>query len=434
MFELNSGRAYVFYPKAAEEECTAALLLDINPLDLARGKLGSREGGLFDYVNDRPYVSSSFMSTAISRVYGTAMSGRCDKRPALADSPLDLAAELAMLPCRGDTAMLERVFTPLGYKVEFTSCDLDETFPDWGQSRYVNLSLRGRTRLQDLLRYLYVLIPVFDRQKHYWIGHDEIDKLLRHGEGWLEAHPEKEFITRRYFSKQQSFARLALDRLDDGESGAQDGEEVSGEEESAPNLNAQRLKAVLSVLKESGARSVIDLGCGEGNLLRLLIKEKGFTKIVGTDVSPLALERAGQRLNMERLSENPQNRLSLFQSSVVYRDKRFAGYDAAAVVELVEHLDRNRLGAFAAVIFGEARPATLVLTTPNAAYNKNYAHLTAEGLRHKDHRFEWTREQFRVWAAGTAERYGYAVRYEDIGDRDGEGAAPTQMGIFSRCV
>jgi 3' terminal RNA ribose 2'-O-methyltransferase Hen1 len=341
-----------------------------------------------------------------------------------------------MLPCRGDTAMLERVFAPLGYKVEFTSHELDEKFSDWGQSRYVDLCLRGRTRLRDLLRHLYVLIPVFDRQKHYWFGRDEIDKLLRHGEGWLEEHPEKEFIARRYFSKQQSFARIALDRLDDGEGGAQDTAEASDEEESpaAPNLNTRRLEAVLGVLKESGANSVIDLGCGEGNLLSLLLKEKTFAQIAGVDVSPAALERAGQRLKVERLSEHQRNRLNIFQSSVLYRDKRFAGYDAAAAVELVEHLDPNRLGAFAAVIFGEAHPATLVLTTPNLEYNKNYANLTGNGLRHRDHRFEWTREQFRAWANAAAERYGYRVRYEDIGDRDEEKGAPTQMGIFTRCV
>jgi 3' terminal RNA ribose 2'-O-methyltransferase Hen1 len=429
--QMNFGKAYVFYPAVRERECSAALLLDVNPLDLARGKLGSREGGLFDYVNDRPYVCSSFMSTAISRVYGTAMAGRCEKRQALADSALDFGAELAMLPCRGDTAMLERVFSPLGYSVEFSSGVLDGKFPEWGQSRYVNLRLRARLRLRDLLRHLYVLIPVFDRQKHYWFGADEIDKLLRHGEGWLEAHPEKEFITRRYFSRQQSYVRAALDRMDDGEGGAQDDAVPAAEEsEKAPNLNTRRLEAVMAALRESGAASVMDLGCGAGNLLRLLVKEKTFTRIAGTDVSPAALRYAAERLNLERLGGD---RISLFQSSLTYRDKRFSGYDAAAVVEVMEHLDESRLVAFAAVLFGEARPATIVLTTPNREYNANYPNLSANGLRHSDHRFEWTRGRFRAWAGQTAQSYGYTVRYEDIGEKDAERGGPTQMGVFTRC-
>lgn len=143
VFELSFGNAYVFYPEAEEDRCSAALLLDIDPLDLARGKPGAKGGGLFDYVNDRPYVSSSFMSVAIARVYGAAMSGRCASRQDLADSPLRLSAAVTMLPCRGDAAMLDRVFSPLGYSVEYAADVLDEQYPGWGVSFYVNLTLRG---------------------------------------------------------------------------------------------------------------------------------------------------------------------------------------------------------------------------------------------------------------------------------------------------
>jgi SAM-dependent methyltransferase len=468
--ELGFGRAHVFYPELSAERCTAALLLDIDPLDLARGKLGSKEGGLFDYVNDRPYVSSSFMSTSLSRVYGTAMAGRCEKRQELADTPLDLSAALTMLPCRGSPVLLNLVFEPLGYEVEFETDLLDETFPDWGQSRCVNVSIRGKVRLRDLLRHLYVLIPVFDRQKHYWFGQDEIDKLLSHGEGWLEDHPEKEFITRRYFKNHRSLTRKALDRLDAahgsslGEMMSAEGpempeaieavEENDGTEETEEigetgeieknnklegpkrkNLNTRRLEAVLAALKESGARQVIDLGCGEGNLLRLLLREKSFTKIAGTDVSRAVLERAAERLKL-----NPaEGRLTLFQSSLNYRDKRFKGYDAATVVEVIEHIDENQLNIFAAILFGDAAPRIIIVTTPNIEYNENYfgpesgPPLLKPRFRHGDHRFEWTRKQFRCWAEAVAEKYGYGVRYEEIGDLDEERGAPTQMGVFTKC-
>lgn len=438
VFDLSHGKAYVFYPEANENTCAAALLLDIDPLDLARGKAGSRDGGLFDYVNDRPYVSSSFMSTAISKVYGTAMTGRCDKRQELADSALDLTAAVTMLPCRGETAMLERVFAPLGYAVAFTTSELDEKHPEWGGSRYVDLTISGDVRLQDLLRHLYVLIPVFDRQKHYWVGKEEVEKLLRHGEGWLEEHPEKEFITRRYFARKQGLARLALDRLDNGEAGAGvtvvDAEEADESDETIkkPSLNSRRLTAVVEALKEAGATSVIDMGCGEGNLLQLLMKEKSLAKIAGMDVSFSVLERAYQRLKIDRMPELQKNRLTLFQSSLTYKDDRYAGYAAAAVVEVVEHLDHNRLAAFEQVLFGATKPPVVVLTTPNIEYNENYESLTEGSLRHGDHRFEWTRAEFRQWGDKVATKYGYTVVYSDIGDEDETRGTPTQMGVFTR--
>ena len=433
---FNFGKVHVFYPEATTERCTAALLLDINPLDLARGRPGSQARGLFDYVNDRPYVSSSFMSTAISRVYGTAMAGRCEKNQALAGTALDLSASLAMLPCRGNTAMLEKVFAPLGYECSWEEFPLDEHFPEWGMARYVNLKLRGKQKLCDLLRHIYVLIPVFDFKKHYWIGEDEVDKLLSHGEGWLEHHPEKNYITRRYFARLNRYTRIALERLDNGESGAIESEDFSEDPSENPadkdaevklRLRDQRLAAVLSELKACGAKSMIDLGCGEGDFLRMLEKEKIFTTLAGSDVSLSVLEKAMDR----------NKQINLFQGSICYRDKRFKGYDAAVIMEVIEHLDESRLPSFCSVVFGDAAPETVIITTPNVEYNVNYQMdssknmMTGEGrFRHPDHRFEWNRAQFRAWAGAAASRYGYSLRIEEIGQRDEEHGSPTQMGVF----
>jgi len=438
-FELSYGKAYVFYTETETDVCTAALLLDIDPIDLARGKAGSKDGGLFDYVSDRPYVSSSFMSSAISRVFGTAMSGRCDQRPELAAQPLDLTATLTNLPCKSDTAMLARVFEPLGYTVSFKTAVLDEQYPQWGDARYVDLTISGKARLQDLLRHLFVLIPVFDRAKHYWIGPDEIDKLLRHGEGWLERHPEQRFIAERYMGGKRGLARraveaMALDRMDDGQEGAAPSDEVEEPAQRPPSLNTRRLTAVVEAVRASGASSVIDMGCGEGNLLSLLLKERGISRIAGMDVSYLALERAAQKLKIDRMGDAKRERITLFQSSLTYKDDRFSGFDAACVVEVIEHLDENRLTAFEQVLFGEAKPKTVVLTTPNVEYNENYAALSADALRHGDHRFEWSRAQFEGWAGGVARRYGYTVKLSQIGDADERLGAPTQMGVFTVCV
>jgi len=438
VFELGHGKAFVFYPEASDERTTAALLLDIDPIDLARGKVGSTEGGLFDYVNDRPYVSSSFLSTAISSVFGTAMAGRSGKHQELADTPLNLAATVTMLPCRGEQEKLKSVFEPLGYEVGFETFVSDEAFHHWGDSKYVNLTIKGMVRLCDLLRHLYVLIPVFDRQKHYWVGPDEVEKLLSHSKEWLPSHPEKEYITGRYLYRRRSLVNMAFERL--SVANATDGEVLGAETEDASKdaddhltLNKQRLGSVVAALKSCGARRVIDLGCGEGHLLNLLVKDRQFSNIVGVDVSHIALERASEKLKLENAGDYMRQRVQLFQGSLTYRDERFAGHDAACVIEVIEHLDVPRLAAFERVLFEFAKPSTVVLTTPNREYNAIYKGLSEEDRRHSDHRFEWTRAEFRDWASKVAGTYGYSVRFSEIGDIYEKCGAPTQMGVFTLC-
>jgi len=438
VFELNHGKAYVFYPEISDERTTAALLLDIDPIDLARGKVGSTSGGLFDYVNDRPYVSSSFMSTAITKVFGTAMTGRADNHQALSDSPLDLTATVTMLPCRGEQEKINAVFEPLGYEVSYETFISDEKFPEWGESKYVNLTIRGKVRLRDLLKHLYVLIPVFDRQKHYWVGTDEVEKLLRLGEDWLPNHPEKTYITGRYLNRKRSlvnmaFAQLASANAVDEEIFSDEPEETNEKFDKKLNLNTQRLGSVVAALKNCGAKRVIDIGCGEGNLLNLLVKERQFTNIAGVDVSHVALERASDKLKLDRASESISERVQLFQGSLTYKDSRFSGYDAACVVEVIEHLDISRLAAFERVLFEFAKPPLVVLTTPNKEYNANYENLHEDELRHGDHRFEWTRAEFREWANKVSEKFGYTVKFSEIGDVDETHGAPTQMGVFNLC-
>lgn len=453
VFDMSFGHAYVFYPKAEESECTAAILIDLNPVDLARGKVGSTDGGLFDYINDRPYVASSFMSTALSKVFSTAISGRCDKRPELVASLLDLEAQITMLPCRGETELVRRIFEPLGYAVSFEGFTLDEKFPEWGDSDYVNLTIRGRIKLCDLLNHLYVLIPVFDKQKHYWMTNDEVEKLMRHGEGWLSSHPEMKLITRRYFSRKKSLASQAIERLldtDEIESAVEDApaesEAAISESESieaetavpevkvkcAP-LNDRRLDAVVRAVRSCGARSVADLGCGEGRLLSRLINESQITKLAGLDVSIYALERARDRLHLDRAAEYKRDKVALLQGSLTYRDKRIEGFDAICVVEVMEHMDIDRLPAFERAVFEFAAPRTVILTTPNKEYNKNYERMNAESMRHHDHRFEWTRAEFRTWAEKICQRFSYAVACSDIGEIDETAGAPTQMGVFTKC-
>ena len=429
-FSLNYGKAYVFYPEVSDSRTTAALLLDIDPIDLARGKAGSSEGGLFDYVNDRPYVCSSFMSTAVSKVFGTAISGRSKEKQELADTKLCLAAKIHMLAATNQN-MIPEIFEPLGYETEIEAFKNDDNFPGWGQSRYVNLTLTGTVLLRDLLNHLYVLIPVFDTQKHYYVSAEEIEKLLAHGEGWLKEHPKCEYITSRYLNRRRGLINKALAQLID-EPGPEETENAAPEEKK-PSLNRTRLRSVVDEVLASGAKSVIDMGCGEGNLTRLLIREKQLSRVAAFDVSFNALERCKDRLKIDRLHEALQNKLELFQSSLTYRDKRFEGYDCACVVEVIEHLDEARLSAFERVLFEFSRPRTVILTTPNVEYNVNYEHMNDNALRHGDHRFEWNRAQFTAWADAICEKYGYKSEIKEIGDSDDETGTPTQMGVFTLC-
>jgi 3' terminal RNA ribose 2'-O-methyltransferase Hen1 len=433
--ELAFGDAHVFYPEASDERCTAALLLDVDPVGLVRRAGGKDVFPQAEYVSDRPYAASSFLSVALARVFGTALGGRCTKRPDLPDQKLALTATIAPLPCRGGEAVLRSLFEPLGYAVRAQRHPLDR--PEWGESPYFTVTLAASCRLVDLLSHLYVLVPVLDNDKHYFVGEAEVEKLLRHGEGWLAAHPERETIARRYLKRRSSLVRQALERLVAEEEPELDKKEDAQEEGEAKlerrvSLNERRLEAVAAALKASGASRVLDLGCGEGRLIQTLVKDRQFTEIVGVEVSMRALERAAERLKLDRMPTRQKDRVRLMQGSLTYRDARLAGFDAAALVEVIEHVDPGRLTALERVVFEFARPVTVVVTTPNVEYNVRFETLPAGKLRHADHRFEWTRAEFAAWANALASRRGYAVRFEPIGEVDPEVGAPTQMAVFKR--
>jgi 3' terminal RNA ribose 2'-O-methyltransferase Hen1 len=432
-FPLSFGDAHVFYPEASEARCTAALLLDVDPVGLtSRG----RDHALAEYVSDRPYAAGSFLSVAINRVYGTALGGRCEARPELAAEPLPLTATVTGVRLRGEGDggdLVRRLFEPLGWTVAVARGPLDPRFPGWGPARHGTVTLTGTATVATLLGHLYVLLGALDPAKHYSIGEAEVAKLLRHGEGWLGAHPHRALIADRYLARRRALTRAALERLADDDHPDPDAETEAGDAreerlEQPVSLNEQRLASVLAAVRASGARRVVDLGCGEGKLLAMLAKE--LDEVAGVDVATRPLERARARL--DRLPERVQARVKLMHGSLVYRDRRLAGWDAAVAVEVVEHLDPPRLAAFERAVFAGAAPATVVVTTPNIEYNVRFEGLEPGRLRHTDHRFEWTRAEFRAWAEGVAGRTGYTVRFLPIGPDDPEVGPPTQMGVFSR--
>jgi len=434
-FEESFGDVHVFYPEATDKRCTAAMLLDVDPVGLVRGQGET----LSQYVNDRPYVASSFMSVAIAQVLGTALSGRSKERPELAETAILLEASLTVVSSgRAGDELLHRLFQPLGYEVDAEVHPLDKAYPEWGAGTYATLTLRGRVRVRDLLAHLYVLIPVLDNSKHYYVGSEEVDKLFRYGEGWLEDHPERTLITRRYL-QYGDVIREGLNRLEDSEASVEgtasdasrrDRSEMAVEQ--PMRLNEQRMGAVAAVIKASGARRVLDLGCGEGKLIKQMLNDDQLEKIVGLDVSVRALERASERLALDRKPPALRDKVDLLHGSLTYKDDRIKGFDAAALVEVVEHLDPNRLSALEHVVFAHARPGTVVITTPNREYNALFNSLPAGAMRHRDHRFEWTRAEFQAWAERSGDEHGYEVEFLPIGPENPDHGAPTQMGVFRR--
>jgi 3' terminal RNA ribose 2'-O-methyltransferase Hen1 len=341
-----------------------------------------------------------------------------------------------MLPCTGGEPILRRLFEPLGYEVSATPHELDDRFPAWGPSRYLTVELRGRVTVSSLLQHLYVLIPTLDDDKHYWVERAEVDKLLHRGEGWLAGHPDRELIVKRYLRGLRSFTSEALERLIEEEPAAQESEDrPESREESMErplNLADQRAAALAAAMKEAGAKRVIDLGCGEGRLLRVLMQDPSFEQVVGMDVSMAALGRARDRLGLDRMPDAQRARVTLIHSSLTYRDARLAGFDAAAVSEVIEHLDPSRLAAFERSVFEFASPKLVAVTTPNAEYNVRFDNLPPGRFRHEDHRFEWTRRGFEGWAGSAAQQFGYTVAFSGIGPDDPEVGAPTQMAVFTR--
>lgn len=436
-FELPVGNAHVFYPEYSPQRTTAALLLEVDAVGLVRSKRFRGDNGVLDYyLNDKPYSASSLLAVALGKVLRNAMTPTSEAYPELADSPLPLRLEVPVVSTRGrdGDGLVQRLFAPLGWTVKQRPIPLDGAYPLWGDSRYSSLVLTGLVPLHLALRQLYVLLPVLDDGKHYWVSDDEAEKLVRQGQGWLPGHPERALISHRYLAHQKDLVAAADHRMAGDAAAPAESFPAQPAADGAPPppLRVQRADEVIRALKDCGARQVVDIGAGSGALLRRMQKDGHFTRILGTDVSARSLEQAARSLNLGELAD--KGRISLLHSSVLYRDDRLAGFDAAVLMEVIEHLEPGRLSALKDSVFSAAAPATVIVTTPNAEYNQLYPALAAGSMRHDDHRFEWTRDEFEQWAQGVAERHGYGVQYRAVGGNPASAGSPTQMAIFRKAA
>jgi SAM-dependent methyltransferase len=470
-FELPYGRAAVFYPEASEQRCTAALHVGVAEAERVADRRGR---GMADtaYISDRPYAAGSYLPSAMMRVFGTAIAGHCAARPDLAATAIPLEIWVTPVACRAKVTP-EGLFGPLGWAVSAEALPLDPAFPEWGAAPHSRIRLAGTERLSVALRQICVLLPVLDGEKHYFVSEDEVDKLLRLGEGWLDGHPLRHVIIRRYLRNNHRYAaaaeavlagirapltELAAREADIAVPGGEDGAGLpagtgdpgsDGQDAADPiepaiwppanglppfcdgrmGLQELRIEAAVERLAAAGASRIADLGCGEGDLMMAICRDPRFTAVAGLDPSPHALARAARRLGI--LQQSWQEKACLLQGAATYPDSRLAGYDAFALLEVIEHIDPCRLPLLEEAVFGAGRPRTVVLTTPNREYNAVWG-IPDGRLRHGDHRFEWTREEFRGWVEGICARRGYTFVAFDVGPEEMDCGSPTQGAVFSR--
>lgn len=373
--EFAEGRAHLF-PSGVD---AAAVFLDLHP---ATPGAGSPVPGY------AAYTAGALLGLALHRLFASA------SLP-VDDGPQGIEARLPALWCPGGETMVTRLFGPLGYAVKAVPLPLHPEQPRVGTSPFYSVALSGRQRPREALSHLCVLLPLFDDRRR-GMSDGDAEELWREGRAWLATHPERDVLASRLLR------RAPRSRVHD-----------------------RRHDAVLAALRESGARRVLDLGCGPGTLLHRLAQEPQFDEVVGVEVAPDELAQAAAGLD-------PGGRGRVLHGSLAYRDPRLAGFDAAALIEVVEHLDPPQLAALQGAVWETARPATVVVTTPNAEYNPLFQNQGGGRLRHPDHRFEWTRAEFRAWAQAVAARHGYTVRFGAAGPQDARVGPLTQMAVFQR--
>ncbi|MBA3824664.1 MAG: 3' terminal RNA ribose 2'-O-methyltransferase Hen1 [Ktedonobacterales bacterium] len=428
--DFSAGRVWVFYPTVQADRITIALLTEIDPIALVRGSVT-----IDQYVNDRPYVASSLISVALGTAFASALAGSTKEHAERLTERIAWEIVIPVVACDAGADFITRIFAPLGYTVALDQLPLDPHLPSLGASDLFHVTLTGAQTMQDALSHLYVLLPVLDDSKHYYVDAQEVAKLQSHGGTWLARHPERAVIAHRYLRHQRGLVADALAGLaeDLPPATALAADEMAAPvtpDDALPSLHQQRLDAVMAAIHEIGATSLADLGCGEGRLLEMALHVPTLTRILGMDVASAVLARAARRLHLDELSEAQRERIQLIHGSLLYRDRRLAGFDVATLVEVIEHLDPPRLGALAQVVFGQSRPRRVIVTTPNRDYNTRYP--LGERLRHTDHRFEWSRAEAHAWADQIVATFSYTVAQRDLGPADPDLGGPSQMLIFDR--
>ena len=470
-YERNEkgARVRLIYSAFAEEKIEFTIFATPDPIDLVKGSPHSYD--ITQYINDREFVVSSLFCSYIRPALGTALNGKPKADYAdWVEHVFPLEVTFGPVASNLPDAVIESLFTALGYEADIERGAAEYTFDLKSRSSVRNIRVSGQATLQQMLRQLFILMPVLDDYKHYYIGTEEIDKLQRYGEGWLQDHPQQELIIKRalrFAPLIADYRKLAGDnvqkaavnlldtnttdtdantlqqpgneQITTGITASQQGEadtlssSADVQETAVPpiRLNELRYQAIVDQVSSlPRRRSVVDFGAGEGKLSVRLAGIEGVEQVYAVEPSAYAGLRALERFGkLER--EGQQIVPRLVTGSLFYRDDQWAGQDVIILCEVIEHINEHRLPQVMATLLDEYHPETLIMTTPNREYNAVYE-MEEQEIRHTDHRFEWTRAEWadhcQDWVSGRP----YEVSLHGIGDISEIHGQPTQMAVFRR--
>ncbi|MCM3572375.1 3' terminal RNA ribose 2'-O-methyltransferase Hen1 [Mesobacillus subterraneus] len=420
LYERNQkGHAVrLFFSSFTEREVEATVFVAPDSLELVKN-----QGNQYDithYINDREFAVSSIFISLIRTALGTALNGQPkEEYIKWVKHPFDLELSFGPVASGLSDHQIVDLFEPLGFNVSINRPQIEYNFNLKSKSSVRFITLKGRTPLQMALRQIFVLIPVLDNYKHYFIDEKEIEKLERYGEGWLDDHPQKSFILKKALRFKNVY------------------ELVEGQEKdtAAPEMRKIRLndmryeKIVDTVNGFENKESIVDLGSGEGKLSTRLGFIPGVKEILAVEPSEEASIRAMERFAQAEGKDYFIKPTQLW-GSLFYYDERLKGKDVIILCEVIEHIDEERLSKVFQTILQDYRPKNLVVTTPNKEYNALYEMDTE--FRHGDHRFEWSREEFEAWCKARNEEGEYELIFDGIGELDEQFGFPTQMCIFKR--
>lgn len=465
-------RVRLTYTVFTDTEVEAVLIVTPDPVELVKNSPDVYD--ITQYINDREFVTSSLFCSYARSALGTALNGRPkEEYSEWVNHAFNLTISFGPVASDLPDAVINDLFEYLGYEVTIERGQADYRFQLKERSSARFISISGLSTVQAALKQLFVLIPVLDNYKHYYLSEQEIDKLQRYGEGWLDRHPLRELIIKRSLRFQDLIDQAALiygdkrweqpaegynvwkpavgreeiaktaeikgiEELEELEEldGIDEAERLDGESarESAPfvSLNEQRYQAIVKIVENIPAKqTLVDFGAGEGKLSVRLGFIPGVKEILAVEPTERAQLRAIERFDKAARREAFVKPIPVW-GSLFYYDERLRCKDVMILCEVIEHIDEYRLPGTMECLFKEYQPKTLIVTTPNAEYNAFYQ--MPEKMRHKDHRFEWTRQEFSEWCNGWANLYPYEVQIEGIGDQTEEYGQPTQTAIFTRQV
>ncbi|WP_042142009.1 methyltransferase domain-containing protein [Paucisalibacillus sp. EB02] len=415
----NGHLVRMFYNKFTSEEVEVTFFVTPDPINLSRNS--SENYDITSYINDREFVVSSIFCSFLRSALGTALNGKPKEEYASwVNHAFNFQFSFGPLTSDLSDKQIIDLFAPLGYEVEITYGKVDYQVNIKSKSTARFVTLKGLTTLQNGIRQIFMLIPVLDNYKHYYIDEKEIEKIERYGEGWMDTHPQREFILRRALRFKELLDSVEMDAKSKSEGKAA---------EKRVRLNDLRYEKIIDYIKNlTNRESIVDFGSGEGKLSVRLGFVKGVKEILAVEPSEVAALKALKRFEELRGKENFLQPTPVM-GSLFYFDERLKSKDVIVLCEVIEHIDEYRLPKIMGTILREYKPKTLIITTPNQEYNQVYD--MGKEYRHSDHRFEWTRVEFQEWC-NSHNPGSYELTFEGIGEEHPTFGYPTQMGMFTR--